>query len=96
MSNPSVSKITDFLVWLWEVKHVSLSSVKAHRSMLSSVFRLKLPALSEDPVLHDLILSFAIERPPSPQVPLSWDLDVILRLLMSSAYEPLESSSFSL
>ena len=72
---------------------MSLSLVKAHRSMLSSVFRFKLPALGEDRVLQDLLRSFAIERPCRPQAPPSWDLDAVLRHLMSSAFEPLESVS---
>ena len=93
VSQPSVSKVADFLVWLWEDQGLSLSSVKAHRSMLSSVFQFKLPVLGEDRVLHDLVRSFAIERPRRPQVPPSWDLDVVLRHLMSSAFEPLESVS---
>ena len=63
MPNPSVAKVADFLVWLWEVRGLSLSSVKAHRSMLSSVFRFKLPELGEHRVLHDLLRSFAIGRP---------------------------------
>ena len=41
---------------------MSLSSVKAHRSMLSSVFRFKLPALGKDRVLQDLFHSFAIGK----------------------------------
>ena len=91
MSQPSVSKVADYLVWLWEDQGLSLSSVKAHRSMLSSVFQFKLPALGEDRVLQDLLRSFAIERPRRPQAPPSWDLDAVLRHLMSSAFEPLES-----
>ena len=93
VSHPSISKVADYLVWLWEDQGLSLSSVKAHRSMLSSVFRLKLPALGEDRVLQDLLCSFAIERPCRPQAPPSWDLDAVLRHLMSSAFEPLESVS---
>ena len=92
VSHPSVSKVADYLVWLWEDQGLSLSSVKAHRSMLSSVFRFKLPALGEDRVLQDL-RSFAIERPRHPQAPPSWDLDAVLRHLMSSAFEPFESVS---
>ena len=61
--------------------------------MLSSVFQFKLPALGEDRVLQDLVRSFAIERPRRPQAPPSWDLDAVLRHLMSSAFEPLESVS---
>ena len=72
---------------------MSLSSVKAYRSMLSSVFQFKLPALGEDRVLHDPVRSFAIERPHRPQAPPSWDLDAVLRHLMSSEFEPLESVS---
>ena len=70
---------------------MSLSSVKAHYSMLSSVFQFKLPLLGEDRVLQDLLRSFAIERPRRPQSPPSWDLDAVLRHLISSAFEPLES-----
>ena len=93
VSHPSLLKVADYLVWLWEDQGLSLSSVKAHRSMLSSVFRFKLPALGEDRVLQDLLCSFAIERPRRPQAPPSWDLDAMLRHLMSSAFEPLESVS---
>ena len=93
MSSPSISKVADYLVWLWEVQCLSLSSVKAHRSMLSSVFRFKLPTLGEDRVLQDLLRSFAIERPCHPQAPPSWDLDAVLWHLMSSAFEPLETLS---
>ena len=93
VSHPSISKVADYLVWLWEDQGLSLSSVKAHRSMWSSVFRFKLPALGKDRVLHDLLRSFAIERPRRPQAPPSWDLDAVLRHLMSLAFEPLESVS---
>ena len=93
VSQPSISKVADYLVWLWEDQGLSLSSVKAHRSMLSSVFQFKLPAFGEDRVLQDLVRSFAIERPRRPQAPPSWDLDAVLLHLMSSAFEPLESVS---
>ena len=93
VSQPSISKVADYLVWLWKDQGLSLSSVKAHCSMLSSVFQFKLPALGEDRVLHDFVHSFAIERPRHSQAPPSWDLDAVLRHLMSSAFEPLESVS---
>ena len=87
-----MAKVADFLVWLLEVRGF-LSLVKTHRSMLSSVFRFKLPELGEHRVLHDLLRSFAIERPRRPQVPPFWDLDIVLRHLMSSDFEPLENAS---
>ena len=88
-----------FLRWLTiffgfgEVKKLSVSSVKAYSSMLSAVFRFKLRKLSNNHVMRDLIRCFAIERSHRPQLPPAWDLDVVLRHLMSAAYEPLESLS---
>ena len=93
VSNLTVSKAAYFLLWLWEVKKLSVSLIKAHHSILSAVFCFKLPELSDHHVLRDLIRSFAIERPRRPQVPPPWDLDVVLRHLMSKAFEPLESLS---
>ena len=69
VSQPSISKVADDLVWLWEDQGLSLSSVKAHLSMLSSVFQFKLPSLGEDRVLQYLLCSFVIERPRRPQAP---------------------------
>ena len=86
-------KVAVFLLWLWEVKGLSLSSVKAHCSMLSAVFQFKLLELREHHVLGDLLCSFAVERPRVPHVPPSWDLDVVLRQLMSSECEPLDRLS---
>ena len=71
VSNPTVSKVADYLLWLWEVKKLSVSSVKAHHSMLSAVFQFKPPELGDHHVLRDLIRVFAIERPHRPQFPLS-------------------------
>ena len=67
---------------------LSVSSIKTHRDMLSTVFRFKLPELGDHHVVRDLIRSFAIECPPMPP---SWDLDIVLKHLFFSAYEPLES-----
>ena len=88
-----MANVADYLLWLWESKGWSLSSVKAHRSMLSAVFRIKLPELGEHHVLRDLLYSFAVECPLHPRFPQSWDLDVVLRHLMSSECEPLERLS---
>ena len=86
-------KVADYLLWLWEVKKLSVSSIKAYRSMVSAVFRFKLLELSDHHVLWDLICSFAIEHPRRLQVPPPWDLDVVLRHLMSEAFEPIVSLS---
>ena len=61
--------------------------------MLSAVFRFNLPELGEHHALRDLLRFFAVERPRVPLVPPSWGLDIALKHLMSSAYEPLGSLS---
>ena len=107
MSQPSVSKVADYLVWLWEDQGLSLSFSSSFLcsegcglpclalggSRLVSVFQFKLPVLGEDRVLQDLVRSFSIERPRRPLAPPSWGLDAVLRHLLSSAFEPLESVS---
>ena len=61
--------------------------------MLSAVFALKLPFISEDPDLWNLLRSFAIERPRRSLGPPAWDLDIVLRHMVSYAYEPLQFQS---
>ena len=58
--------------------------------MLSTVFRFKLPEIGEHGSRGFPAVVFGRE---ASQVPLSWDLDVVLRHLVSSAFEPLESVS---
>ena len=89
VSNPTIPKIADFLLWLWEEKKLSLSAVRGYRSMLSLVFMFKLPSIGQDFVLRDLIRSFSIDPPRAPTVPLAWDVNVVLRHLTSQVYEPL-------
>ena len=74
VSHPTGSEVADYLLWLWESRKLSVSSVKAHCSMLSAVFRFKLLELGGHHVLRDLIRYFAIEHPLRPQLPSSWDL----------------------
>ena len=61
--------------------------------MLSSVFRFKLPEISSSPVIKDLIRSFKVETPVCSVRPPVWDLDVVLRYLISSTFEPLSSTT---
>ena len=93
VSRPSIPKVAEFLLWLWSSKGLGLSAIKGYRSMLSAVFGLRLPEISDSRVLRDLLRSFAIEKPRSVSQSPSWDLDLVLRSLMSEEYEPLESQT---
>ena len=61
--------------------------------MLSAVFKFKLPELSDHHAFRSLLRSFTIERPRGPLSPPSWDLDLVLKHLMSDSYEPLSLQS---
>ena len=63
MSSPCVTKITDFFLFLRRDRGRSVSAVKGFRSMLTSVFKYRLPELSDYFLLRDLIRSFELEHP---------------------------------
>ena len=54
--------------------------------MLSAVFKFKLPSLGQD-----LIRAFAVQKPRSPRSFPSWDLNIVLKYLMSDQFEPLHA-----
>ena len=91
VSNPTIPKISEFLLFLWSSRNLSLSAIKGYRSMLSAVFSFKLPEISHSFVLRKLIRSFEIEKPRSFSHVPSWDLDIVLKELRSEKYEPLKS-----
>ena len=96
ISRPTLPKIADFLFWLRKTRKLSVSSILGYRSMLSSGFCFKLPEISLSPVIKDLIRSFKVETPVRSVRPPSWDLDAVLRYLISSTFEPLSATPFHL
>ena len=89
----SVSKLAAFLIYLRRSLHLSYSSIASYRAMLSAAFRFAPSELSSQPVLHDLLWSFRLERPlPSSRGP-PWDLLRVLSLLRGPPFEPLSSCS---
>ena len=60
-----MAKIADFLLFLRVEKGLSVSAVRGYRSTLTAMFKYKLPDLSSDFILRDLVRSFALARPPT-------------------------------
>ena len=89
VSSPSVAKVADFLLFLRRDKGLSVSAVKGFRSMLTSVFKYRLPELSVHFLLRDLIRLFELERPVRSPCPPTWDLCRVLEYLRGPVFEPL-------
>ncbi|XP_068238218.1 uncharacterized protein [Palaemon carinicauda] len=91
-SSTSVAQIADFLLHLRNVRSLSAPTIKGYRSMLASVFRLRGLDLSNNKDLQDLLKSFETSKERRMATP-GWNLDVVLRFLMSDRFEPLHSAS---
>ena len=92
VSHPSMAKIADFL-FLRVKKGLSVSAVRGYRSTLTAVFKYKLPDLSSDFILRDMVRSFTLACLPTPVGPPSWDLVKVLEYLRGPSFEPLASQS---
>ena len=93
-SSPSISKIAEFLTYLFKRKGAALSTIKGYRAMLSAVFKFPLPEISTSPILKDLIRSSEISSPRPLFPPPPWDLDKVLEYLSGPPFEPLAKASF--
>ena len=94
-SSPSISKIAEFLTYMFKRKGAALSTIKGYRAMLSAVFKFPLPEISTSPILKDLIRSFEISAPRPLFPPPPWDLDKVLQFLSGPPpFEPLARASF--
>ena len=93
ISKPTLPKIADFLLFLHQSKGLSASAIKGYRSMLSFVFKSRLPSISTSYVIKDLIRSFTIQRPVVRESALGWDVNKVLLALRSPPFEPLRDIS---
>ncbi|MGL5405371.1 MAG: hypothetical protein ACRDAX_01020, partial [Propionibacteriaceae bacterium] len=92
-SSTSVTEIADFLLYLRKDCNLAVSTVKGYRSMLASVFRHRGIDLTNNKDLHDLIRSFETTKEHVIKKP-SWNLDVVLKFLMSEKFVPSHAASF--
>ena len=93
-SSPSISKIAEFLTYLFKRKGAALSTIKGYRATLSAGFKFPLPEISTSPRLKDLIRSFEISAPRPLFPPPPWDLDKVLQFLSGPPFELLARASF--
>ena len=66
VSDPSLSNIADFLLYLHVERRLFVPTIHEYHSTLSSVFKFLLSSLQDTFILGDLVRSFELERPLFP------------------------------
>ena len=91
-SKPTLPVIADFLVYLFDVRKLSVTAIKGYRSMLSSVFFSVLPGITSSRFMKELVKGLenrSVKKMRSPFP--SWSLAKTLEYLKGPVFEPLGS-----
>ncbi|MEO1301489.1 MAG: hypothetical protein AAFU83_04625, partial [Bacteroidota bacterium] len=71
------------------VKKFAVTTIEGYRSAISSVQ----PRVGSDQTLSDVLKAFSQEAPAAAPRVVNWNLDVVLKFLRSSEFEPLDKAS---
>jgi hypothetical protein len=94
-TNPSAVQLAEFLAWLANEKHLSVSTVRGYRSAISLTIRqLGGRSFSDDPLLHDVVRGLALQQVSTRRAVPAWDLFLVLNVLKSAPFEPLSDITF--
>ena len=95
--SPSSVELSTYLGHLFKDRHLSPSSVRCHKSAVSTTIRqLGGPSFSDDPLLRDVIKGMSAEDAKSPKRFPAWDLFLVLASLRLPPYEPLRECPLKL
>ena len=81
--NPTVPDIADFLLHLFEIKNLSVTTIQGYRSAISSLVAASGLDITNNKELSMLIKNFFNEKPIIHREVPRWDLQVLLRLRKS-------------
>ena len=88
----SAQQLADFLVFLFEEKHLAPSTIKGYRSAISrTISILGGPDFGNNELISLLVRNFTLERPKQNRLVPQWDLGLVLSFLKSNPFEPAES-----
>jgi integrase len=92
-NKPTLVRITNFLLYMFEEHGSQYQTLTGYRSMLSSTFKHdKLPFdISHNEVISDLLRSFKVQRPPGRSKVPEWDLALVLYSLARSPFENIKN-----
>ena len=87
---PSHIQFGSYLAFLFEKKKLSASTVKGHRSAISTTLtQLGGPNFSDNPLLKDISQAVSRKQARTPKHFPPWDLYLVLKSLRCAPYEPL-------
>ena len=92
-SRPTINTICEFLIFLFEVKGLVVSTIRCYRSTLHSVLRHTGLRINKNEDITEVIRSLKLRSPPANSRLVHWNLDVLLKYLCSDKFEPLSQCS---
>ena len=91
----TAQQLADFLVFLFEEKGFTPSTIKGYRSAVARTIHLSGgPDFGKNEFLSLLIKNFCLERPRERRLVPAWDVSVVLSALQLPPFEPLSMVSF--
>ena len=88
--HPSSRRLADFFVYLFDVKKLSVSTIKGYRSMISHTLSFRGRSdIGSDTSISELMRALELKRPVSRSLAPKWDLACVLWSLTKAPYEPL-------
>ena len=86
--------VADFLTFLFSVKKCQVSTIRGYRSTISNTLKFRTGYdFGLHPVLSELIMSFAKQRPVDRSLAPKWDLAFVLTHMCKAPFEPLDKAS---
>ena len=87
----TVQQLADFLIFLFEEKKLSISSIQGYRYFISKVFLARGIAISHDCDLNMLVM----KRPVQHRVAPRWHLMIVLMRHIRPPFEPMNMASLA-
>ena len=91
--SPSIKQISDFLLYLFQEKHLQPSTIDGYRTAISDKIGNGRVNIGKDENLTRLLDSFHRDKPKGRRGVPSWNLSLVLHQLTKPPFEPLRKAS---
>ena len=91
--SPSIKQISDFLLYLFQEKHLQPSTIDGYRTAISDKIGHGRVNIGKDENLTRLLDSFHRDKPKGRRGVPSWNLSLVLHQLTKPPFEPLRKAS---